>query len=241
MGTRIHKVLGWALTDVDCDEDTGRITDARINADSVLLDARGHAPLADFEEFCRARGSDGDVERALINASRPDLQPDEPHHAVSHSSEGGDPRVLLIRPVWAHQWSRYDDALDWVTETIRDPEGTCAPRVERLNSAPFPYSGVYMDVATGQRLTDPLTTWHRTYVRIRHAGRATAAEMSTIERTFGEHAKEVMPGVQTWAQALERIAPLVPESVTLLAEWGRLFTDPSVCFQLRPVLYTYWG
>ena len=50
MGFRIHRTVGWALTDVEHDERTGAITDERVNTGSPLLGGRGREP-ATLESF----------------------------------------------------------------------------------------------------------------------------------------------------------------------------------------------
>lgn len=36
-------------------------------------------------------------------------------------------------------------------------------------------------------------------------------------------------------------APIIPEGVQAFCEWTLMFTDPDTVFDLRPIIYYYWG
>ena len=48
-------------------------------------------------------------------------------------------------------------------------------------------------------------------------------------------------GFKDHAEALENIVPTIPEPIVDLCTFGKLFTDESVFWQLKPILYTYWS
>lgn len=240
MGIRVHKTLGYGLTDVAKD-------DSRVNWDSALL---SHDKLSGedylrwlYGRFQQERKEDGWNPHSLDFVSlREDvkLRQASMHDCLEHGSgDGGLPNVLLLRPLCKKAgWARYDDDIDYMTETYLAPTD-CAQddHVETFQHGIFPFNGIYMDSRTGQRLKEQVMMW----IRIRSS--LDPDEFPLTEEKVGaldEVTGELTP-FASFAEADQYIAPMPPREVTDIADYGSLFTGPLVWTQLRPLLYTYWA
>lgn len=232
MGIRIHKVMGWGLTDVQRDDD-GHLADPRINSDSFLLDLDHEQPasLAAYERYARSRKVENDPRTWFLPLS-PGLRDSEPADAVVYKFESADDHVLVVRPVGFRNWFRFDDIMDWVEETyLRRDDNDADPlesRVEVLPHGPYPFNGSYMRADTGERLPDTVMPWIRAA-----SSRLTPSVMRDLraqEAGFVDH-----------DDACNLVVPEVPFDIRVLSDYGDLFTSDDVWLQLRPVLYTFWA
>lgn len=235
MGIRVHKVLGYGLTDVRTDDSTGhRITDERINPDSSAL-SYDAPPISEYREWLEDRSKAGDIETDIELSMLRDPEPNERRldldDAVIHQGEFGLPNVLVVSPPTFRQWSRFDDTMDWIEESyLRNPTEPQANRVETLRHGIYPFIG-YMDSRTGEKLDDVIFSWIR----------ATNPEAS---RPFdGDELDRLAQaaGFDDNGDAWANVAPIVPNDVKNIAQFLMLFTDDSALLQLRPVLYTCWS
>jgi hypothetical protein len=248
VGIRVVRTLGWALTDVRVD-DRGRIEDPRVNRASPVLNHEVRDALGSYLGWLAASGHhDARFERHALadRANRADPRngrprPD-PERCVVHDAEYGLPHVLLVRPAGLDDWERRDNILDWVDETWARPAatGTAAqePRVDVLPSAPHPWSGLHLDLATGERCGQDVLHW----VRARNDDRLAKADQvrpGSARRVLDAAAQEA--GFADHDDAAARVVPYVPPDVRHLAEWAGLFTGPDVWRELRPALYTRWS
>ena len=171
----------------------------------------------------------------------PDAQRDrmrlEPGRAAVYEAEYGDPNVLLLRPVSCPDWFRREDTLDYAIEATSARAGQNYATV--LPHAPYPFSGLFMDAATGARLPDKVMTWVRLQSRLREEPDLDHAVRARIGRAMEIIAVAEL-GFKDGADAVERIVPCVPGEVRALAQFGDLFTSDDVWLQLRPALYTFW-
>lgn len=242
MGLRIHKVMGWALTDVRYDRAAWAFTDERINLESPLLGCRlGSGAIDAYARWLRARDGDDAVGAsftmcATLQDARSRNRTIPLDRVVVHEPETGSPKVLVVTPPWAHDWCRWDDPIDYQVETSRRRPGV-GPRVQVLRYAPFPFDGLYMDADSGERFepaqNGSVFAQCRAAVREHGLDGTSVAELDAIART--------LLAIPTWQEACRRVVPAVPDDVAALVEWGHLFTDPAVVRQMRPVIYTYWA
>ncbi|MFE0472419.1 hypothetical protein ACFW2V_12465 [Streptomyces sp. NPDC058947] len=122
MGLRLHKVMGYGLTDVASKD--YRITDPRINADSFLLD-RGEDASAPqpYDEWLAERYPAFDPESAKPNLDNLDAVleqqlleksgAEDALKVVTWEGEYGLPNVLVVRPAGETNWHRYNDPIDY--------------------------------------------------------------------------------------------------------------------------------
>lgn len=229
MGIRVHKFLGWGLTDV-------KPEDERINWDTWLLGYEGAPSPEDYLAWLEKRQDDQrfTLDYAHLKHLPPpsgkwDRDRDMTGCAV-HRDEFGLPEVLVLRPLAHHDWFRFDDTIDYMEETYPWTDGSQQNRVKVYDHGPFPYNAAYMDMRDGRVLPRDVMTWWRLQSDASGSDdKAKALEIFAKGCGFASH-----------AEALENVRPEVPEEIRDLAEFAQLFTHAGVWRQLRPLLYTYW-
>lgn len=235
MGVRIHKFLGYGLSDVVAEN--LRIVDERINRDSRLLDfdwGWGAEALLEYNRYVKARNEEARARDDLgaLNfldgwflkdeLKKPRRRRRSLDQCVAYSPEYGLPNVLCFQPVSCRDWRRYDDIIDWMVESYLQADAQ-TNRVDVFRHGIYPWSGSYMDARTGEPLPSEVMYW----VRTREAG-----ESQEILRTLAE-------GANFDPEA--DVQPSIPEPIRDLLTFAEVFSEPEVMFQLRPMLYTYWS
>jgi hypothetical protein len=234
MGIRVHKRLGYGLTDVSYDKKAWKFTDERINPDSPLLDTNGDVPIADYRRWLSVQNADRDfgavnfLDASFLNdeATKPKRQRrvTSLSDCVVHQAEYGLPNVLCIRPASCHDWSRYDDPIDYIEESKCEQ----LDHVEELRFGIYPFSS-HMDARTGERLNESkLRFW------------LTLRDDEDQDKDVLDRVAQ-MGGFASHLEALDYCVPHVPQEVRDLADYGNLFKDDKVWMQLRPILYVNWS
>jgi len=168
MGIRVHKVIGYGVTNLKFKEEGGRraMTDPRIDwtkwqslqedryATTVpqflawVLEHKAEILELHAKEDPRKGSSlsDADVVWEVEMTKRLMDQPGflhSPADCVIHTMEGGDPGVLLFVPPASYpSWHRRDDTMDWIEETQCYGQKM---RVRRIpDSGIFPYNGFWI-------------------------------------------------------------------------------------------------
>lgn len=244
MGIRLWKKLGWGITGLEHDMQTGALTDPRINADALIQHPESVGPH--YLEYLKARldaerRPGEDVEQgeewfdlamtiAMVEAATEDG--DDLPFPVTRESEAGRRDLLLIQPVGYSQWSRYADRIDHAEEGALHPDDP--HRVVPMPHGIYPFEGLYMDSRDGRRLD---TTAKRLIDKL-----ATKWDGDDGEkyRKAADHLARVS-GFEDSDQALEHMAPVVPPDIRYVISWLNLFNGPDVWLQLRPMLYVYWS
>jgi hypothetical protein len=237
MGIHVHKAIGYGLTDMAYKD--YRITDPRINTGSFLLGGREVPPVEDYIAFVERTTSEGDFEARLEAGMLREYEGADvdSQELCIWKAEYGLPEVLLLRPFGCARWFRRDDPIDVEEEAIRGT--TMEYRVERTVGNIHPYDGIYMDVRTGERFVGDQATRVRAWRRVINAPVGEKLTEEGRADLLDKIAKVI--GYKDHAEAEQLIAPLVPDEVRRICEWGELFTSPDVWRQLRPILYTYWA
>lgn len=244
-------MIGYGLTDVETEGYS--CTDSRINPDGIVCKYYDYDNVDVYLAFVKEqiakdegipileRKRVGFLDRWIIKTQvetgKADRSDFEPGSAVVWRGEYGMPNVLCVRPLLCRDWYRYADTLDWTEETEFSPGGGMQGNwVKLLKDGIWPFSGLYMDTQTGERL--PLD-WSMEWARFTHYPTEWGASDEGTRTLIRMKIAEKLG--MTLEEAEIRIAPHVPEEIQTLCEWGQAFTDPAVVFQLRPMMYVYWG
>jgi len=267
MGIRVHKVLGYGLTDVVYDGARWKLTDPRFKRNCALLaggdgdeawDDNGRFGVKAWKQFLRAK-HDALGKRAcfmsahvhlmlrwLENQEGPRRRPSWlPINCVHHEPEFGKSEVMVIVPpeysMVAEGWSRHDDAIDYIEETAHREQMT---RWEVYRWGPvYPYSG-WLDARTGRRLGycrkhEDVTAfvWHIDYLISKFNDYARPDKLK--DKLLRKIVKQM--GFKNIREAYQNIIPEVPDGVKLICEFLNLFRKRRTVLQLRPMLYVYWA
>lgn len=218
MGIRIHLMMGYGLTDLECKQD-GRITDPRINPEGWLLASDDDKD--DKYTMRKFRNQVGRELRASGSKNNPDYSDNmiylnyckdkvEIHECIQHDSEFGLPNVLcLIPPGLVPKWSRRDDTIDYYMSTSMEP---WVKHYEQGNF--YPYHGI-IDTETGERVVEP-----------------TLSVINSVLRS---------ESVLNSEQVKKRYIHEIPGNLKYFIKYTDLFTSDDVIFQLKPILYCYWS
>lgn len=245
MGIRIHKMLGYALTDVVDG-------DPRINWDSKIFQyhSEGREVLEEFLEFSDRISkpySLSGIDKSMITSQLAAIDAGEKipwneKYDVQNSfawgtSDGGLNNVFCIKPVTCADWYRFDDIMDYVEENYIHSPGGVQDRVNVIPHGHYPYSGIYMDKRTGERIKGyDINAWVRAWTNL------PAKEQKKIMKTDPSLFDDFSSGFgMTHVEAVENVAPFVPEDVRNVADFMDVFTSPDVWKELRPVIYTWWA
>jgi len=151
VGIRIHKALGYALTDVKCKDH--EIIDDRFNPKGYMHqrfdeDEEEKFTLDGYIEFCKVI-CDGKIQgesfSALIEYQACERLKEwqdsyrwSPYNTIIHDTEGGLSNVCLIIPPGNFKdWRRYDDLIDYHEE--KETQKDLIPRVLDISKGIYPY------------------------------------------------------------------------------------------------------
>jgi hypothetical protein len=240
VGIRIHKKLGWALTDVQND-DNGHITDPRISVSSHLLvppDEVGSGYLGYLEAIRDGEAPESDawfdVTMTIAMVEEAKKRDGRLPWPVTHTPETGRRDVLLIQPVGFDRWSRYNDPIDHAEEcALHDP---ITPRVIPMPYGIFPFEGIFMDSRDGRRIDSTA----RRLINLLLDRKDESEEVRPDRQKAADHLAKVL-GFDDSDEAQRHMAPAVPSDIRHVISWLNLFNGPDVWLQLRPVLYVYWS
>lgn len=236
-------MVGYGLTDLKFKgRPDYKLIDPRINQDSILFgydDDKKWNRNAYVKWLKNQEASSAD--KYFLKQERHELQLYAlnwtPKTSIIHQSEYGLGNVLLIHSPCHHEtWWRYSDIIDHIEETkLYQTTGKCN-RVEELAEGIHPYDHLWMDSRTGQWIDAEDFVYTLSIYRIAKGHKANT-------RKFRAKLTElaVQLGFANWREAVKYISPFVPLSVQYLCRFGKLFKDEAVIWQLRPLLYVYWG
>ena len=242
MGIHLYKKMGWGLTGLECDQQTGALTDSRINTGSSSLimppDQVGPEYLDHLEALRAGEAAESDewfelsmsIEMVKADKERAGEIP----WPVTRDAESGRRDVLLIQPPGFSHWTRYGDQIDQAEENAVH-SGKWG-RVVEMPYGLYPFEGLYMDSRDGRRLD---STAKRMIDRLIAARDDDEAKNELRLKAANHLARNL--GFDDAGQAQKYIAPIVPPDIRFVISWLNLFNGPDVWLQLRPMLFAYWA
>lgn len=241
MGTRIHKVIGYGLTDIKTGYDYN-ITDSRINPDGILgisYEKRDTYEVNQYKIFLENKKElEMTGERLfLINLELANIESyperyEAFQYKFKHDAEYGLPEVLcIVPPMYTEEWCRYDDMIDIVEEEVKRHQNPSHKinHVYELKKGIYPWEYSYQN-EHGEPFRFHSTTLEIAYYSSSHL----------TEEELDELVKQLY-GYADWYTFKKSIKPVVPYCVHLFCEFCELFTEINYIRDLRPILYTYWS
>ena len=238
MGIRIHKMLGYGLTDVIADTDNWDLrTDPRFDpkgymfeGDDTTFTSKGFMEYIDerIEEV-----GDEDFDQFDLKLLKRQIDPmmREIYNSVIYDMEFGSAEVILfIPPTSVKQWSRYDDIIDYYDPANQTEDGGIAESVIKIDRPIWPWES-YINIKTmpPMRLTG---MQYQTYNTIQNLG---------FEKMIKPEEALKSVGVDTKEELDKFIVPIIPAELVELIKYLKIFKNDEDIYQLRPMIYGYWG
>lgn len=256
MGIRIHKVLGYGLTNLQTDKKNGwKITDPRINPNGIMgIDYEERDERYGRQAFYKwlrekyeACGDDysgdklhlsWDMVEADHNHANSSKRCGNPSDCFIHYGEYGLPNVLTAVPYtcrWS-DWYRFDNMIDYMEEG----RGARGNRVVVYDDGLYPWIGQYWDVRTGEMKKGEVACAYRRLVNAEKDEKK-SRKKNKEDFTSGKLALAQVMGFETLAECEENLQVMVPRCLQLMCEFCEVFTEPAMVRELRPMLYVYWS
>lgn len=238
MGIRIHKAIGYGLTDVIADQDSWSLkNDPRFNLNGYPFGDEEKFDLAGFcnyiEERIESMDEDdfGRFDLTLLKRQIESGECKEPYYSVIYDMEFGNSEVMLFMPPSSVKlWSRYDDMIDYYDPVNHSEDGGIIESVIMIDRPLYPWES-YINIKTMPpvRLTG---LQYQAYNTIRNLGLTQMKSPEVMLKSVGVESKEEL---DTY------IIPIIPAELVELIKYLKIFTDDKYIYQLRPLIYGYWG
>ena len=248
MGIRIHKVIGYGLNDVKTEGKYNEILiDPRINPKGYFGDreeAEYEYTNDGFLEYAKelvAKGKEEDplndlgIMVHLLEKQKEEDSSKYGKHALYnrliYDGEFGEPNVMVFQPpIFGYEWSRYDDMIDYYEEAhySNSEDGGIINGYTMLDRSLYPYEG-WCDhrEMPPKLLTGEAWEWFRD-------SKNYAAQVYT-DMALAEL------GFETVEEMYANVHPKIPKELVALLKYCKVFTKDEYIYQLRPMIYWYWG
>ena len=233
MGIRIHKALGYGLTDVQFDAKKYKLTDPRFNTSSILTDPFNEKySKENYKKFLLTKDSE-DWQVKFEKAAVREKETCPPEDCFIYGTEYLSGNVFCCIPISdCKRWRRFDDHIDYY-ESSNKLENS----VKILEDSIYPYID-YWDCRTGNRLD---TSYSCAIRRIANAAKENKIDISQV--TSHSEDAGILPklGYKTLQEAIEFTKPAIPKCLEFLIEFSDVFVSKETIWQLKPMIYTYWS
>jgi len=249
MGIRIHKVLGYGLADVKTDpEKDWEITDERFNPNGWFGRYMGNDDFDEEEHFSREgflkyikekhnamHKDDFDRMDYLLLMHELEGRAEGKRHwdiytSVVWDGEFGDPNIMLFVPPCSDDWQRYDDIIDYYDPVNSDPKDGIINSLIPINRPLWPYESW-------------INTKEMPPKRLNHMQQQSLYTWRNMDHNKMKDPRIVLQGigVETEEELKAYIAPIIPIQVVELLKYLKIFNDERHIYELRPMIYGYWG
>jgi hypothetical protein len=153
MSMRISKAMGYGLKSVSLNRKTGDVKDPRVNPDSPLL-AKNKYQLT-FDDYKKWLAANGDTESRLA-LSEFTIDPKNiqaPHNSVVMGGENYyRAPLLIIPPLYAHEWVREDSPIDYYEHSARNLSNPTKDSIRLFDNGFYPYELGRVDNRDGRKI-----------------------------------------------------------------------------------------
>jgi hypothetical protein len=229
MGSRIHKVMGYAITDLKVAN--YKIIDKRINLEKFQQFQESSFTKNDILNFIKNKNEYKNVKYDvhLGNFENKDDHlntPIQSYDVIKFQPEFGLKNVLLITFPWHKDWNRYDDIIDYHEEN-----GGCLPKIKNVWGGIYPYNG-----GNWINLKNKKIYTHNDF--------DPCFVHSYLFSNKGNNLKPYM--IKEFATADKKelknmLNPVPPPVLKAFVEFMGIFNDLDTYYELRPIIYTYWS
>jgi len=244
MGIRIHKVLGYGLTDVAFNRDSWSLEDdPRFYKDSFLFNENDYTDKYTIEGFIKylverveVMGDD-DLSRFELRLLIRQLEdPEEKRKyyffdSINYDMEMGlDGVMCFVPPSQYKEWVRYDNTIDYYDPVNRSDDGGIKESVIMIDRALYPWeSYVNIKEMPPTRLTG---TKLPHFYSLKNLGFDNIVDTPGLYESFGVANNEEFRTL---------IVPAVPLELVELLKYLKIFNKEEDIHQLRPMIYGWWG
>lgn len=240
MGIRVHKAIGYGLTDVAFKGSPHYCSaDPRLNPEAFSKVAAGDLDASAYRDWLltqtlpQAAMEVADVESHCLGSGL--------SQRIVYDAENGLGSVLLVIPVAMYEeWRRYDCPIDYADEMERwyGRNNEARDHVLPLRMGLFPWDG-WMDARTGKELFGFELDLYRNLCWRLDRGLVEEAARDHLLSVINLQAQKL--GFTDLQDASRNLVPVIPPSVRFLCRYAGLFTDETTINQLRPLLYVWWS
>ena len=240
MGIRIHKLLGYGLSDVVAEEYD--IQDSRFNLEDgyFAYDAYEQEEKFTYANFIQhlKKVMEEDKQRkgiSMLSFEIHDFETEKKkkniYDLIHHNGEFGLPNVVLFQ-TGAKDWSRYDNIIDYMEDTHN--VDSIENKVTIFDRPIYPYES-WTNLKTG------LTYFEKDGKRLQPFELLRAVNWMIEEKQDIniEYLKSF--GFDSIEDVKKNVVPMVPEMIVELCKYLKVFKDDATILQLKPMIYTYWG
>ncbi|MEI8269796.1 MAG: hypothetical protein WCG45_00340 [bacterium] len=220
MGTRVHKVLGWGLTDVKTKSE--RIVDSRFNKEGYLFEDY-EMSFNELELIEKLKEAKENTNLDLSYARKALEEKKSFIYKIVHHNLG---KSICFTALWNEDFHRCDNPIDYHEECAfadKSKNYSLKDKVLLLNSGIYPFLS-YMDSRTGKKLEDFAF----------HAKRLINAGQQVDEETLA------VLGFKDTEECKQFLHPVIPDSLVVSLKYLKIFNEDNTIFQLRPMIFTFW-
>lgn len=239
MGIRIHKVIGYGLTDLTIPHAEYDLKlDERFDPNGFFCheydDREHHFTMKEFyvqlELLCANDTDFNAMELHWLKHEIKDKKFTDFNNIFVWDAEFGESNVcVFISPTSRDQWYRYDDTIDYYDEGGEHSISTGVQnRVVVMDRPLYPYEG-WIDLRTlPPKRADNIITHLRRIVRD-----------SKVDLDLEKLLQKT--GFDSIEELKDNIVPMIPNELIEVIRYLKVFKDPNTVYQLRPMIYVYWG
>lgn len=215
MGIRIHKEIGWVITDL-------KENDPRVNWEVVkTFWSKTEKELKDFQNWVKEQDKTVKGRHGMNHLSYK-IDEDLRLSSFVFYDEECLKKTILIGDGWVNH-TRWDDDIDYVEDYLKRKNGKkqIKDSIQFLRDGYYPYQQFWMLAETGEHLRN--------------------VQRCNGEFFFGTDELNDRFGSLTQEDLDKVIVPRLPLVVEDICQYFKVFTDEKTKLQLRPALATYWS